>query len=361
MMVRIYFASLVICCSSFLPAANAQSIKFDPWPKEDSPQQMGKLLADHFVTSPHQYASGTLHYSEVVTWYGALAFAYKTHDVPLLQQLVKKFDPLMPGGSEADLIPVSHSVDDSVFGIVPLEIGMDTGDKRYLAYGMKWADQQWENPLPDGMTSEARYWVDDMYMITILQIQAYRASHDKKYLDHACSEVVAYLAKLQRPNGLFFHGTDVPIYWGRGNGWAAAGMVELLQAMPEDYPQRQVIMRGYRAMMKALLKYQGKDGLWRQVIDDDKAWPETSGSAMFAFSMITGVEKGWLAGDEYVRSAQKAWIALVGYIDRNGDVTSVSEGTNKKNDLAYYLARRRITGDYHGQAPMLWTAAALLQ
>ena len=114
-------------------------------------------------------------------------------------------------------------------------------------------------------------------------------------------------------------------------------------------------------MMSALLKYQGKDGMWRQLIDHDEAWPESSSSAMFSFAMITGVKKGWLDAKEYGPAARKAWIAVVGYVDQNNDVTQVCEGTNKKDDLAYYFARRRKTGDFHGQAAVLWTADALLR
>ena len=62
-----------------------------------------------------------------------------------------------------------------------------------------------------------------MYMLTILQLQAYRATGDKKYLDRDANEMVAYLDKLQQPNGLFYHAPDVPFFWGRGDGWVAAG------------------------------------------------------------------------------------------------------------------------------------------
>ena len=34
--------------------------------------------------------------------------------------LIKKFEPLMPGGAEADHRPLRHHVDDSIFGVVPL-------------------------------------------------------------------------------------------------------------------------------------------------------------------------------------------------------------------------------------------------
>jgi unsaturated rhamnogalacturonyl hydrolase len=109
------------------------------------------------------------------------------------------------------------------------------------------------------------------------------------------------------------------------------------------------------------LKYQGKDGMWRQLIDHDEAWPESSSSGMFSFAMITGVKKGWLDAKMYGPAARRTWIAVVGYVDQNNDVTQVCEGTNKKDDLAYYFARRRKTGDFHGQAAVMWTADALLR
>jgi rhamnogalacturonyl hydrolase YesR len=135
----------------------------------------------------------------------------------------------------------------------------------------------------------------------------------------------------------------------------------MMRTLPADHPQRARIMKGYKLMMSALLKYQGKDGMWRQLIDHDEAWPETSGSAMFTFAMITGVKNGWLDAAEYGPAARKAWIAVTGYIDQNGDTTSVCQGTAKENSLDYYLERRRKTGDYHGQAPILWSATALLR
>jgi rhamnogalacturonyl hydrolase YesR len=101
--------------------------------------------------------------------------------------------------------------------------------------------------------------------------------------------------------------------------------------------------------------------MWLQLIDDTGSWPETSGSSMFTYSMITGVKNGWLDKKIYGPAARKAWLALVSYIDSNGDVRDVCEGTDKKNDRQHYLDRKRITGDLHGQAPVLWCASALLR
>ena len=239
----------------------------------------------------------------------------------------------MPGGAEAALIPKRDHVDDSIFGIVPLEIDIQTKDKKYLDYGLSYADRQWENPQPDGLSHETRFWIDDMYMLTILQLEAYRATGDKKYLDRDANEMVAYLDKLQQPNGLFYHAPDVPFFWGRGDGWVAAGMAEMLRDLPADHPQRARIMAGYKLMMSALLKYQATDGMWRQLIDHDEAWEESSSTGMFTFAMITGVKNGWLDAATYGPAARKGWIAVTGFIDQNNDVTNVCEGTNKNNDL----------------------------
>jgi rhamnogalacturonyl hydrolase YesR len=135
----------------------------------------------------------------------------------------------------------------------------------------------------------------------------------------------------------------------------------MLRELPADHPQRARILDGYRKMMAGLLQYQGKDGMWRQLIDHDEAWPESSGSAMFTFAMITGVKNGWLDAATYGPAARRAWIAVAGYIDQNENITSVCEGTGKFNSLDYYLARKRRTGDFHGQAPVLWAASALLR
>lgn len=356
----LYTLALGILFLAFGLQSSAQIKEFTNWPAGMSPEEVGKRVSEHFVASPHQSMKHII-YPEVCTWYGALTFAQLSGDKALTQELIKRFDPLLPGGSETSLVPAPNHVDNSVFGTIPLELYIETKDKKYLDMGKGIADHQWENPTSDGLTPQTRFWIDDMFMITMLQIEAYRATGDKKYLDRASLEMTAYLDKLQQPSGLFYHAPDVPFYWGRGDGWVAVGMAQVLSSLPENHPRRARIMEGYKKMMKALLEYQGKDGMWRQLIDHPEAWPETSSTGMFAFAMITGVKNGWLDEATYAPAARNAWIALVGYIDQNADVTNICEGTNKKNDLEYYLRRPRRTGDFHGQAPVLWCASALLE
>ena len=336
----------------------AQTAGLTSWPAGMDPKTVGTAVAKHFVGAPHQYTA-TLHYSEVVSWYGALEIGRLTDDTTLLSDLDARFQPML--GADKARIPASGHVDNSVFGALPLELYMTTKKPEYLALGQGFADRQWQKPDAQGLSGETRFWIDDMYMITLVEVQAFRATGDAKYLDRASLEMVAYLDKLQQPNGLFFHAPDVPFFWGRGDGWMAAGMSELLRSLPADHPRRARILKGYQTMMAALLKYQGKDGMWRELIDRDETWPESSSTGMFTFAMISGVKNGWLTGPEYTAAARRGWLGLVGYIDQNNDVTQVCEGTGKKADFEYYLERKRRTGDFHGQAPVMWAAAALLR
>ncbi len=50
-----------------------------------------------------------------------------------------------------------------------------------------------------------------------------------KYVERAAKEMAMYLEELQCSNGLFYHAPDVPYLGGRGNGWMAAGMTEVLR------------------------------------------------------------------------------------------------------------------------------------
>lgn len=359
---RQFVLLMTLCAIAVLPV-HAQKA-FKKWPAGSSPREVGKRVAEHFVNTPHTNFGRPgpppfITYPESVAWYGALTFAQVSRDKQLTDELIQRFQPLW--GDESKLIPEPKHVDLTVFSVVPLQIYIETKEQKYLDLGKGMADKQWENPLPDGLSAQTRYWIDDMYMLTMAQLQAYRATGDSKYLDRAALEMVSYLDKLQQPSGLFYHAPDVPFYWGRGDGWVAAGMTEMLRSMPENHPQRARIMEGYRKMMAALLKYQDKHGMWHELIDHPEAWPETSSTAMFTFAMITGVKNGWLPEKPYAKAARKGWLGLVSYLDSNNDLRNVCQGTGKKNDMQYYLDRAKLTGDLHGQAPLLWCASALLR
>lgn len=369
------------------------------FPAESNPYEIGLKLTNRFLSQNHSKGGNQvkdinkisqIFYGDVCTWVGAIRFAETTNDKKLMQRLIERFEPLM--SSEKRLLPEKNHVDNNIFGAIPLELYLQTGDMRYKNLGMEYADSQWELPenwkldenikrkgllygdfgdrhifqkeqkewADKGYSWQTRFWVDDMYMITTLQSLAYKATKKVEYINRAAQEMTLYLDSIQEPSGLFHHGPGAPFCWGRGNGWMAVGMADLLKELPLDNPDREYIMEKYVKMMYKLKDLQNSNGMWRQIIDDPSMWEETSGSAMFVYAIITGIKQGWLPANEFGPVARKGWIALSHFITSDGDVKAVCEGTNLGTTSEHYRNRRRITGNLHGQAPYLWCTYALI-
>ena len=364
--------------SGWCGTMNAQDADLKKRMKDADPKVIGTRIVNKFLVTPHtrfgnpraEKAPNYVTYPDACTWLGALWFSKAVKNKDMQQRLKERFAPLFT--TEKNMLPRMVHVDYNVVGAVPLEIYMQKlGDRKYFDLGMKYADTQWEVPADakpeekayaeQGYSWQTRVWIDDMFMITTIQSQAYLATGDRKYIDRAAAEMAMYLEKIQRPNGLFYHAPTAPFFWARGNGWMAAGMTELLGMLPEDNPNRERILESYRRMMNSLRDYRKEDGLWGQLVDDKTTWTETSGSAMFVYAMVKGVKKGWLDEATYAPLVRKAWIALIGHIDENGDIDGVCEGTNKTNDRQFYLNRKTLPGNMHGQAPVLWCVNAFLE
>jgi len=372
-------STLITLCLLLTISVGAKTKDYDlkHWPTGKSPIEIGTRIANKFLDTPHSRYGNThpdtpptqITYPDVCTWLGGMWFSEVTKNDQLFKKFEDRFTPLFD--KEANLQPKPNHVDNNVFGSVPLELYLQTKQQKYLNLGLRYADTQWMLPedakadqkqwADQGYSWQTRIWIDDMFMITAVQAQAFRATGDKKYIDRAAKEMVLYLDKIQLPNGLFYHSPDAHFSWGRGNGWMAVGMAEILRILPKDNPNRNRIIEGYHKMMAALLKFQESDGMWRQIIDDKEAWKETSSTAMFTYAIITGVKNGWLDAKIYGAAARKGWLGLISYINQNDELTEVCEGTNIKNDRNHYMQRKRIVGDLHGQAPVLWCATALLR
>ena len=343
--------------------ASSQDVSLKKRMKDADPKEIGTRIVNKFIITPHtrfgnpraEKAPNYITYPDACAWLGALWFSKTIKDTDMQRRLKERM----------------NHVDHNVVGAVPLEIYMQKlGDKKYFDLGMEYADTQWEVPADakpeqkayagQGYSWQTRVWIDDMFMITTIQSQAYLATGDRKYIDRAAAEMVMYLDKIQCPNGLFYHSPDAPFFWARGNGWMAAGMSRLLSVLPKDNPNRPAIMEAYKTMMATLLKNQDADGMWHQLIDEPASYKETSGTAMFTYAMLVGVKHGWLDKKTYEPAAMKGWLALVSYLNADDELTNVCEGTNIKNDKNHYMTRKQITGDLHAHAPLLWCATELL-
>jgi rhamnogalacturonyl hydrolase YesR len=323
-------------------------------------------------------------YAWAFTYFGALQLTKTTSDSATNGKLVSDYAkflasglPLPPNGPPGGTGGTAGTgVDQRAFGDLPFEIFLETQDLDAKALGLSRADMQWSATNADGSTKDARWWADDMFMITGLQVFAYRATNNGMYLDRSAKMMVTTFTKLQKVDGLFWHTTRTPVYWGRANGWVAAGMTELLLEMAPG-AERDTIMEGYKKQMAGLLKVQlttGSDpGAWNQVLDVKTLKPEMSSTAMFTYALATGVKNGWLTEPTYATAARNGWLALGKRTSSGGQLDQVCPGTGDAAGDAgimdsdvpaqqkFYMDKTFTAGDRHGQAPLIWAARALLR
>jgi rhamnogalacturonyl hydrolase YesR len=203
-----------------------------------------------------------------------------------------------------------------------------------------------------------RAWTDDMFMATsVLARVAARAKDGERYAAAAGRLLTSYAADLQRPDGLFIHAKEGPHAWGRGNGFAAFGLMEALTHLPAAWPDRARVLQGYQALMKGLLAHQAADGMWRQVVDEPGSYRELTVTAMTITAMARGVRLGWLDASTYRPVIDRAWQGLLARIAEDGTLMDVCTGTGSGPTKQYYLDRAAITGaDDRGGAMALAAA-----
>src|SRR5580658_7779480 len=176
---------------------------FGPLPQGDDPAVVGKLLVNNFTD--RALATKSYGYPEACTAYGSMRFAAAIGDADLLKSVLDRYSVLTTPAGRKVLSRAPGNEDASIAGIIPLEIYRQTGDQRYLEIGKAVADNQWSAPedsaastrraakpgaispesihewVQQGLSKQTRFWIDDMFMITILQLEAYRATGDKTY------------------------------------------------------------------------------------------------------------------------------------------------------------------------------------
>lgn len=185
---------------------------------------------------------------------------------------------------------------------------------------------------------------DSLYMGTAILAQAGALTGERKYFDMAARHV-AFMQKLDlRPDGLYRHHPGTDVAWGRGNAFAAIGYALTLSDFPPTHPAYPRLLRAYRSLMARLLKFQEPDGMWRNVIDYPGAYREFSATAMIAFAMRRGIEKGWLPRTRYQPAVERAWGAVLARVGPQGRLVNVCESTAGANTLEDYLHRAAILG-----------------
>jgi unsaturated rhamnogalacturonyl hydrolase len=213
-------------------------------------------------------------------------------------------------------------------------------------------------------------WLDGVFMSMPFLVRYGKSFGDSQYAnDEAAKQLLTYASHLNDPStGLMFHAYDEtgtqkwadpvthhsPEFWCRAMGWFGMTLVEVLEILPKHHPKRAQLIAQLQQLVKAYTKYQDqKTGLWYQVVDKGNLpdnWLETSSSSMYTYTISMAVKRGYV-DKSYQRVADKGYQGVLTKISMGADgltnISDICEGTNVA-DLAYYLARKRNTNDFHG-------------
>ena len=318
-----------------------------------SPLDIATLLASRYPAAP------SISYIPALAWINALKLSAMTGDEALRAKVFSQVQPWLSGEKSllGDRIQLTTVAGTMVFAELAKADLANAAARRLAIEGANAALKEKAGGIPQ----YGQGWTDDMFMASAILARTASMPGRGGDLDRAAQLLIAYAGRLQQPDGIFNHATDGPAAWGRGNGFAAFGLMEALTAMPVNHSSRAALLTIFAKQMKGLAKWQAPDGTWREVIDRPGAYREETATAMILTAMARGVHLGWI-DRSYAPVVERAWRALAAHIVEDGGLVDVCSGTGAGPTPRYYFDRPAVEGpDDRGGAMALVAAMERLQ
>jgi unsaturated rhamnogalacturonyl hydrolase len=231
-------------------------------------------------------------------------------------------------------------------------------------------------------------WLDGIFMASPFMARYGKEFNMSKWIDVATTQVkMIYEKTLDRKTGLLMHAWDESRQqkwcdpetgkshypWSRSMGWYTMALVDILDNLPENHPDRDSLIHILQKTCDALLRVSDPEsGLYYQVLDQGKRegnYLEGSGSAMFTYVFARGVHKGYL-NTKYLVIANNNFDNIIKEfirVDKDGLLSMINIcavgglGGNPYRDgsYEYYINERRQTNDPKGVAPFILAAIEL--
>jgi unsaturated rhamnogalacturonyl hydrolase len=225
-------------------------------------------------------------------------------------------------------------------------------------------------------------WLDGLYMGAPFYAEyAARYNHPEDFQDVINQFLIVARHTYDPATGLYRHAFDAskkmpwadsitgqaPHAWGRAMGWFSMAIVDALDFIPEDQPRRGDLITILQGMIEKLSEIQDpQTGGWYQVLDrsgDPGNYIETSCTAMFTYSILKGVRKGYLDA-RYLDVAKKAYNGLIdNFITVDGDglvtlskicgVAGLGGNPYRDGSYEYYIGEVIRDNDPKGVGPFI--------
>lgn len=256
--------------------------------------------------------------------------------------------------------------DNGPMGASLIELQMRKPNNAFLNYINETNDHLMyaEPRLDDGTIArlwphENTIWADDLFMGVAFLCRMGKMTGDTKYFDDAANQVLNYTKYLWHPEKqIYYHcyHTDTDehgvAHWSRANGWILMAQADLLTMLPKNHPKREALIENFKQQVSGVARYQGKNGLWYQILDKTDSYEEITGTAMFVFGIARGVREGWIDKD-FIYVAEQGLKGMMTKMSDDGDVTSICVGTGIMPSLSFYYNRKTQENAPMGEGPVL--------
>lgn len=195
-----------------------------------------------------------------------------------------------------------------------------------------------------------------------------RVAADDDLVADGVRQARGYIDLLQGDRGLFDHfvlrdetGSFGP-GWGRGQGWAALGLIEVireLRARRSEGGDRRFDQDEERCssslvrLLDAMVNLQRADGHWEVVVHRSGSGDEYSTAGFMAYALSEACELGLGDTDRYAGAALAARTAVLRSLDAAGQLREVSAAVYASTVLEHYAAVPRGYVVPWGQGPAL--------
>ena len=177
--------------------------------------------------------------------------------------------------------------------------------------------------------------------------------------DEALKQIEGYRKCLYHENDqLYSHSWDGPNnvfaredFWGVGNGWTAAGLTRVINALPESRMEDKKRLIGYvKEVVDGCLKYLRDDGMFHNVVNKPDTFPEVNLSQMISYTIFRGVDRGYidrsyLEKAEIMRKAANDHVDNLGYVQQVCGVPSFDRPYVAPEGQAFYLLMETAAKD----------------
>ncbi|PIV72925.1 MAG: hypothetical protein COW55_14890 [Rhodobacteraceae bacterium CG17_big_fil_post_rev_8_21_14_2_50_65_11] len=145
--------------------------------------------------------------------------------------------------------------------------------------------------------------------------------------------------------------------WGRGQGWALLGLLDVAILAPGTPGSDAIVAEALR-LARRMVETQQPDGHWHAMVHELRSGPESSTSAFMATAFYRGMSAGLLPEEDFAEPADRAWRAMRDRLDTRGNLLGVSAAVMSAlvEEHYWHVPLDRIVP--WGQGPVLTAEAA---